>query len=66
VSCVVYSVLTFASTVLGCRLAYGSWPWEPRKTWHWTEYRISSLLEDISILDEQVAASNQPRKGEQS
>ena len=41
--CFAATFMTFIGSLIGMRLAYGSWPWEARKTWHWTESEIQFL-----------------------
>jgi hypothetical protein len=37
------ALYTLIVSVLGARAAYGSWPWETIKTWHWTRDEIAYL-----------------------
>ncbi len=32
---------------ISSRMAYGSWPWEAHKTWHWTRDEIK-FLRDVN------------------
>jgi hypothetical protein len=36
--------ITFASTVVGCRMAYDCWPWEWTKTSHYTRTIVRDHL----------------------
>ena len=41
----VWAAAAALGTLAGCRLAYGCWPWEWRKTWQTTKWDVRRLHE---------------------
>ena len=44
-------ILGSLSTLIGVRMAYGSWPWESRKTWHYNRSLVDDLYQQVDRLE---------------